>query len=457
MSATPYEREFNFSDFQASSPADPLPAPHIDAEFNRVKLTFDGIMADADKIQNDDGSLKPVVGYDQLTGQLAEDMNDVQGIADRIAVAETDIDNIENTLTTKITSVVAGARVAVDNTDPQNPVISVSGAGTGDVLGPASAADASVAGYNGTTGKSLKQLSAAEIRAAAGLATTDSPQFAGVNLGNASDTTLTRSAAGKLAVEGVDVLLATNDIAIPVVVTVPNTGLHLLDINASHDLIVKPGSDLTADRTFTLTTGDANRALNISAADVTISAFAATLLDDADAAAARSTLGIANSAMVYLGQVVLSAQTSAEFINLDNTLYDEIIFKIVDLYHGTSNQVQVVVSTDNGSSYISTGYYESAVIGGTTPSGFESINNGVMRVSNANNTNNGSGLFGTINAFIGDAQGYAQQSLVSYRSTNGRIASGGGVALSGTKVNAIKIQSSQSMTGKIMAYGVKNS
>jgi len=41
-----------------------------------------------------------------------------------------------------------------------------------------------------------------------GLTTSDSPQFTGINLGHASDTTLTRTAAGRVAVEGVDVLLA---------------------------------------------------------------------------------------------------------------------------------------------------------------------------------------------------------------------------------------------------------
>jgi len=47
--------------------------------------------------------------------------------------------------------------------------------------------------------------------------------------------------------------------------TLPNTGLHLLDTNASHDLIIAPGSDLSADRTLTLTTGDSNRTLTIGA------------------------------------------------------------------------------------------------------------------------------------------------------------------------------------------------
>jgi len=45
--------------------------------------------------------------------------------------------------------------------------------------------------------------------------------------------------------------------------TFPNTGLHILDTNASHDMIVAAGSDLTADRTLTLTTGDANRTLTL--------------------------------------------------------------------------------------------------------------------------------------------------------------------------------------------------
>jgi hypothetical protein len=54
--------------------------------------------------------------------------------------------------------------------------------------------------------------------------------------------------------------------------TLTNTGLHLLDTNASHDLIIKPGSDLTADRTFTLTTGDAARTLTLTG-DPTIGDF----------------------------------------------------------------------------------------------------------------------------------------------------------------------------------------
>lgn len=52
--------------------------------------------------------------------------------------------------------------------------------------------------------------------------------------------------------------------------TFPIAGLHILDTNATHDLIISPGSNLTADRTLTITTGDANRTLTLSG-DATIS------------------------------------------------------------------------------------------------------------------------------------------------------------------------------------------
>jgi hypothetical protein len=104
----------------------------------------------------------------------------------------------------------AGTNITIDRTVPTAPVISATAGASGDVVGPVSSAAASVAGFADTTGKLIKQLSATEIRAAAGLATTDSPEFAAINLGNASDTTLTRSSAGKMAIEGVLALLASD-------------------------------------------------------------------------------------------------------------------------------------------------------------------------------------------------------------------------------------------------------
>ena len=43
-----------------------------------------------------------------------------------------------------------------------------------------------------------------------------------------------------------------------------NTGLRLADTDNSHDLVVAPGSNLTAHRTLTVTTGDADRTVTVS-------------------------------------------------------------------------------------------------------------------------------------------------------------------------------------------------
>jgi len=47
-------------------------------------------------------------------------------------------------------------------------------------------------------------------------------------------------------------------------ITVPNEGLHLLDLGSDHDLIIKPGTDLSADRILTITPGDAARTITLS-------------------------------------------------------------------------------------------------------------------------------------------------------------------------------------------------
>ena len=71
-----------------------------------------------------------------------------------------------------------------------------------------------------------------------------------------------------------------------------NTGLKVRDTDASNGLSIVPGSNLSADRTLTVTTGDASRTLDISAGNVTISSAGAALIDDATAADQRTTLGL---------------------------------------------------------------------------------------------------------------------------------------------------------------------
>lgn len=66
------------------------------------------------------------------------------------------------------------------------------------------------------------------------------------------------------------VMLSTSPV-VTTDITIPNGGLHILDTDASHDLIITPGSDLTADRILTITTGDAARTLTLSG-NLTVSA-----------------------------------------------------------------------------------------------------------------------------------------------------------------------------------------
>jgi hypothetical protein len=74
------------------------------------------------------------------------------------------------------------------------------GSGTGAVTALAAMADGEMVVGDGTTDPVLE--SGATLRTSIGVGTGDSPQFTGIEVGAASDTTLTRSGAGVLAVEG---------------------------------------------------------------------------------------------------------------------------------------------------------------------------------------------------------------------------------------------------------------
>lgn len=110
--------------------------------------------------------------------------------------------------------------------------------GTGDVVGPASATDTALVRFNGATGKSIQNST---------VLLDGSANITGVNA-----------------------------------ITISNNGLLLMDTDASNTLLIMPGSNLSANRTFTLTTGDADRTLTMAGnatisgtntGDVTIGAF----------------------------------------------------------------------------------------------------------------------------------------------------------------------------------------
>lgn len=95
---TPYTREFNFSNQQAATPSTPIPATHLDAEFNRVKLTTDQIRANLALIQQDDGTIDggalgaATVGYAQLDPEIVGDLIAAGATEGAFAAAFTDFE-----------------------------------------------------------------------------------------------------------------------------------------------------------------------------------------------------------------------------------------------------------------------------------------------------------------------------------------------------------------------------
>lgn len=132
------------------------------------------------------------------------------------------------------------------------------------LTGPA--AGISVADGDGVAGNPTLSL-ANDLSALEGLGST------GIAVRSAADTWVQRTITGtanEITVGDGDGVAANPTISIPSgfiipgTITIPNTGLHILDTDSTHDLIIAPGSNLTADHTLTITTGDADRTVTLS-------------------------------------------------------------------------------------------------------------------------------------------------------------------------------------------------
>lgn len=66
-----------------------------------------------------------------------------------------------------------------------------------------------------------KKITIDEVRIALGLSSADSPQFTAINLGHASDTTITRASAGVAAIEGVNIVTTAGGVTFAADIVVP--------------------------------------------------------------------------------------------------------------------------------------------------------------------------------------------------------------------------------------------
>jgi hypothetical protein len=135
----------------------------------------------------------------------------IQAQIDGKQAADADLTTLATAFTTASASGAASLAFHEDTDNGSNRVLLQGAASTADVTVtlPATTGTLYVTGgtdvaiADGGTGAST----AADAATALGVGTGDSPQFTAVNIGHASDTTLTRSSAGVLAVEGVTVSL----------------------------------------------------------------------------------------------------------------------------------------------------------------------------------------------------------------------------------------------------------
>jgi len=76
---TPYNRSYNFEDFQSINPNSPLPAQHLENELNNIEETLDKTVSRLAEVQNPDGSIK-------ITGNIEQNItNTATSVATSVA------------------------------------------------------------------------------------------------------------------------------------------------------------------------------------------------------------------------------------------------------------------------------------------------------------------------------------------------------------------------------------
>lgn len=215
------------------------------------------ILSDLQNLQNESSTIATLAANNAATESAMENTLSINGTSPNSMQADLDMNtnsilNLPDptVVTEPITLGYFNAQLAANGAiqGPPGPA----GSGAGDTVGPSSSVDSEIALFSGTTGKLLKRASttgllkgtsgvisaatagtdyynptgtdvaiadggtgsstAAGAATNLGLGTSSNPQFATIELGNATDTTLSRASGGVLAVEGINVLTTSTGV-----------------------------------------------------------------------------------------------------------------------------------------------------------------------------------------------------------------------------------------------------
>lgn len=147
--------------------------------------------------------------------------------------------------------------------------------------------EASVVGR--LTGGNIAALTGANVRTIAGLATSDSPQFTGIELGHASDTTIARVGAGQISVEGVNVVTTSSTDTL----TNKTVGAGTLTLAEGAGIGLDPAGSADEKWTGITVTGTAGATLAVGDLVYLDATAGEWLLADADAASTSGDVPLA--------------------------------------------------------------------------------------------------------------------------------------------------------------------